>query len=80
MPYARLRHLVFVVALALAAPLAAAVDQNEAAARAQQRTGGRVLAVERAEQDGRPIFKVRVLTPSGEVRVVLVDARTGATR
>ena len=80
MPHARLRHLMFAAALVLAAPLALAVDRDEAAARAQHSTGGRVLAVERAEQDGRPVFKVRILTPSGEVRVVLVDARTGATR
>ena len=80
MAHPRLRHLLFAMALALAAPLASAIDRDEAAARAQQRTGGRVLAVERVEQDGRPVFKVRVLTPSGEVRVVLIDARTGAAR
>jgi len=33
-------------------------------------TGGRVLAVEPAERDGVPGFRLRVLTPDGKVRHV----------
>ncbi len=82
MPYLSVSRLALVLTLtlALAQPFAHAMDRDEAAARAQQASGGRVLAVDRAEQDGRPVFRVRVLTPSGEVRVIVVDARTGATR
>ncbi|PTD95880.1 PepSY domain-containing protein [Pseudothauera lacus] len=63
----------------LAAP-AHAVDRDEAAAIARQTTGGRVLAVEAGRRNGDAVFVVRVLTPSGEVRVVVVDARSGAVR
>lgn len=80
MPHTRLSHLVLALALSLATPLALALDRDQAAARAQQSTGGRVLAVDKAEHDGKPVFRVRVLTPSGEVRVVVVDGRTGAIR
>jgi hypothetical protein len=36
-----------------------------------------VLAVERAEVDNRPVWRVKVVTPAGEVRVVLIDMATG---
>ena len=71
-----------ICALALAVAGAAAwadVSRDEAAAAAQRATGGRVLAVERAQSDNRPVWRVKVLTPSGEVRVVLVDAASGRT-
>lgn len=69
-----LSRLLLVFALLCSAPLALAMDRDEAAARVQQQTGGRVLSVERSEQGGRPVFKVKVLTPSGDVRIVVVDA------
>ncbi|MBW7861648.1 MAG: PepSY domain-containing protein [Rhodocyclaceae bacterium] len=62
------------------APSALAVDRERAAAIAQQETRGRVLGVTESERRGDPVFLVRVLTPSGEVRVIVVDARTGAVR
>lgn len=76
----RLAHLALMLALSLAAPFALAIDRDQAAARAQQATGGRVLAVDEAQQDGKPVYRVRVLTPAGEVRVVVIDARTGKVR
>jgi uncharacterized membrane protein YkoI len=57
----------------------AAVGRDEAAAVAQRETGGRVLAVERSDDGGRAVWRVKVVTPRGEVRVVLVDATTGQT-
>lgn len=66
--------------LVLAPSLALAIDSSEAAAKVQQATGGRVLGVERIEKGGQVMFKVKVMTASGEVRFVLVDAKTGATR
>lgn len=44
-----------------------------AAAAAQRETGGRVLSVDRADAGGRPVWRVKVVTPSGEVRVVVLD-------
>ncbi len=59
------------------APAWAAVSRDAAAAIAQRATGGRVLAVEQADVDGRAVWRVKVLTPKGEVRVVLVDVASG---
>ena len=39
--------------------------------------GGRVLAVERTEVGGRAAWRVKLVTPGGEVRVVVIDAATG---
>lgn len=73
-----LRPLLCAVLLAAAAvPAAAAVSRDTAAAIAQRASGGRVLAVEAADADGRPVWRVKVLTPRGEVRIVLVDVATG---
>lgn len=55
----------------------AAASRDDAAAIAQRETGGRVLAVERAEVDGRAVWRVKVVTTRGEVRVVLVDISSG---
>lgn len=66
--------------LMLVSSLTLAIDSSEAAAKVQQSTGGRVLGVERIEKGGQAMFKVKVMTASGDVRFVLVDAKTGATR
>ena len=49
---------------------------EQAVERVQQGTGGRVLDA----RDAGGVYRVKVLTPRGEVRVVLVDPRTGAMR
>ena len=72
-----LRHLLIAVLLAACAAAWAAVGPDEAAAVAQRETGGRVLAVERTEAAGRPVWRVKVVTPRGDVLVVLVDMATG---
>lgn len=61
----------------LAAPAWAEVSRDAAAATARQATGGRVLAVDRSERNGRPVWRVKVVTPQGEVKVLLLDAATG---
>lgn len=69
-------------ALALAAAAATAwadVSRDDAAAVAQRASGGRVLAVERADAGNRPVWRVKVVTRSGEVRVILVDMASGRT-
>lgn len=75
---ARLVAIASALLVALAAPPAwADVGRDQAASVAQQVTGGRVLSVDRAEVGGRPVWRVKVVTPRGEVRVVLIDAATG---
>jgi uncharacterized membrane protein YkoI len=52
------------------------ISLEQAVAIAQQRTGGRVLD---ARDQGRA-YRIKLLTRSGEVVVVYVDAQTGALR
>jgi uncharacterized membrane protein YkoI len=72
-------HLACALMLAAAAPAWADVSRDEAAAVAQRESGGRVLAVERAEARNRPVWRVKVVTPNGNVRVILVDLASGRT-
>ncbi|RYF18079.1 MAG: peptidase [Comamonadaceae bacterium] len=76
-----MKRLAFIVALLLAAaaPAWADVSRDDAAAVAQRASGGRVLAVERADAGNRPVWRVKVLTQRGDVRVILVDVATGRT-
>lgn len=61
----------------LATPAWADVGREGAAAIAQQVASGRVLSVDKVDSGGRPMWRVKVLTAKGEVRVILVDAATG---
>jgi uncharacterized membrane protein YkoI len=63
--------------MTLSSPAWAEVSRDEATSLARQATGGRVLAVEKMEREGRPVWRVKVLTPQGEVRLVLIDAASG---
>lgn len=63
--------------MALAMPAWADVSRDGAASTAQQASGGRVLSVDKAEHAGRPVWRVKVLTPQGEVKVILIDAVSG---
>ena len=56
-----------------AMPAWADVGRDEAAAVAQRVASGRVLAVERAG----PVWRVKILSAKGEVRVIVVDAASG---
>lgn len=58
----------------------AQVSREEAASIAQRSSGARVLSVERADRNGRSAWRVKLLTPQGEVRVVLVDANSGRSQ
>ena len=63
--------------MALAVPAWADVGRDEAAAAAQRVATGRVLSVERGEADHRPVWRVKVLTGQGDVRVILIDVASG---
>ncbi len=73
--YAPLIALMLILATA---PALAQISRDEAAATAQRMAGGRVLSVDKARAGGREVYRVKVLTPSGEVRVISVNAETGA--
>jgi uncharacterized membrane protein YkoI len=75
---ALLRPLLCALVFASAAvPARADVGRDEAAAVAQRVVSGRVLAVERAEVDRKPVWRVKILSAKGEVRIVVVDAASG---
>ena len=61
----------------LAAPAWADISRDEAAAAAQRVSNGRVLSVEKTESERRPVWRVKVLTEKGEVKVILIDAGSG---
>ena len=63
--------------IVLAAPAWADISRDEAAAAAQRVSSGRVLSVEKTESERRPVWRVKVLTEKGEVRVILIDAGSG---
>jgi hypothetical protein len=65
------------VTLALSAPAWADTSRDQAAAAAQRQTGGRVLSVEKTESNQRAVWRVKVVTSKGEVRVVFIDAGAG---
>jgi hypothetical protein len=73
----RVRLAACAMVVALTTPAWADVGRNEAAAVAQRATGGRVLSVDRAETGRRPVWRVKVVTPQGDVRVMLIDVATG---
>lgn len=72
-----LTTLITALMLALSQPAWADVSRDDAATIAQQATGGRVLAVEQAQREGQTVWRVKLLTPQGEVIVVLIDAASG---
>ena len=53
------------------------ISLEEAVAMIQAQTGGRVLSAEAVNNDGRVVYRIKVLTSSGRVSVYHVDAATG---
>jgi len=65
--------------MTLGGPVWADVGRDEAGAIAQRISAGRVLAIEKTVNNGRNIWRVKVLTQQGEVKVLLIDASSGRT-
>ena len=65
------------VLLMLSTPAWADLSRDDAAAAAQRLSSGRVLSVEKSESASRPVWRVKVVTAQGEVRVILIDAASG---
>ena len=72
-----LAYLLCALSMLMAAPAWADVSRDEAAAVAQRVGNGRVLSIDRSEADRRPVWRVKVLTGQGEVRVILIDVASG---
>ncbi len=50
------------------------ITLEQAAARVRSQTGGRILSATEIRRDGRKVYRIKVLLPSGHVRVVTVNA------
>ncbi|MFZ4792168.1 MAG: PepSY domain-containing protein [Candidatus Competibacteraceae bacterium] len=55
-------------------------DPDRAANAAREATGGRVLGVQGADQDGQPGYRVRILEQNGRVRSLHFDPASGKVR
>jgi uncharacterized membrane protein YkoI len=70
-----LRVSLAVIALAVALGAAAReVSVQEAVAKAQQETNGKVLSVQALTIGKRKVYRIKVLTTDGQVRVIQVPA------
>ncbi|NNG14074.1 MAG: hypothetical protein HKM22_02845 [Gammaproteobacteria bacterium] len=50
------------------------ISANEAAARVQRQYGGRILAIDTRQRNGQVIYRIKVLTRKGVVRIVRIKA------
>jgi drug/metabolite transporter superfamily protein YnfA len=82
MPRFARSSLALVLALGFLLPAAwAGVGREEAASLAQRMAPGRVLAVEHGVHvDNSLVWRVKVLTAAGELRLVVIDTETGRSR
>lgn len=76
--------LLLIVALPAAVPaaaprgvVAAEITLEQAVAQVRRETGGRILAAETVQQNGRRVHRVKVLTPDNSVRTLSIDADGG---
>lgn len=66
--------LMLFLSVGLAAPTAeAAMSRDQAVRMVQQQTDGRILSVDTVRRGNRVIYRIKVLTPEGRVRVITVD-------
>ena len=62
-------------------PAWAGISRDEAASLAQRTAPGRVLAVEHGVHvDNKLVWRVRMLTSAGDLRLVVIDEDTGRVR
>jgi uncharacterized membrane protein YkoI len=56
-------------------PRAPGLSLDEAVERAERQSGGRVLSAQTVYDGSRPVYRIKLLTPSGRVRVMVMDAQ-----
>lgn len=54
-------------------------DMHAAIEQAQRAHGGKVLSADRMHNDGRDVYRVKLLTPSGRIRVVQLQKPESST-
>jgi len=79
-----LHMLLLASVLAVTAPAARANDRvgslQEAVEEVQRETGGRVLSADTVRAGPRELYRIKVLTPDGRVRVVTKSSRGAGRR
>ena len=63
--------------LLLAAPVIADIGKQEAVSIAQGVHPGRVLAVQLVEESNGAVYRVKTLSASGDVHIIVIDASSG---
>ena len=53
------------------------ISLDEAVARARRQSDGKILSAETVRVDGRPVHRIKILTPDGRVTRMEMDADTG---
>ena len=53
------------------------LSAGQAASKVKQRYGGKILSVTLTQSGGKPVYRVKVLTKSGVMKIVLVDGISG---
>lgn len=53
------------------------ISLEEAVARVRKKTGGRILSAKTVVHKGRKLHRIKVLLPSGTIRVFNIDASSG---
>lgn len=53
------------------------ISLEQAVAQVRRNTGGRILAAETREMNGRSVHRIKVLTAERQVRIVEIDAGSG---
>ncbi len=56
---------------------AAQLSAGQASAKVKQRYGGKVLSVALTQSGGKPVYRVKVLTKTGVMKIVRVDGVSG---
>jgi len=56
------------------------ISADTAAARASGKTRGRVLSTRRKARKGHDVYVVRILTPGGRVKRIVIDAKSGKVK
>lgn len=49
------------------------ISLEQAVSIAKSRTGGRVLSADQRKVEGKPMYRIKILTPSGRVRNIYID-------
>lgn len=67
----------FILSIAVISPAAIALELDEAVNKVQTELGGKVLDIQRVTVQHSPAFRIKLLQPSGRIKVLLLDAATG---